>query len=204
MSRIYLCHSLSHGTLSHGSALGDGSNAIFKTHGWQWARTRNAWYIPESKGRDAADSQKAVAIAKSLEGAGHHLSDWTTTNPAEMQQLATGYENRINEARAFIAQERNRGAYGSALAISSETSLIAELSSKLEVLHEQLVLFGNFGLDLFDSSTVHYGDHVRTEASWMRVVRTDNQSVSVLDPSGRQISIAWGKITAAKSGWTGQ
>lgn len=49
MSRIYLCHSLSHGTSAHGSALGDGSNATFKTHGWQWARTRNAWYVPESK-----------------------------------------------------------------------------------------------------------------------------------------------------------
>lgn len=204
MSRIYLCHSLSHGTSAHGSALGDGSNAIFKTHGWQWARTRNAWYVPESKGRDAADSQKTVAIAKSLEGAGHQVSDWTTTNPAEMQQLATGYENRINEARAFIAQERNRGAHGSALAISNEASLTAELSSKLDVLHEQLVLFGNFGLDLFDSSTVRYGDHVRAEANWMRVVRTGNQSMGVLDPSGRQISIAWGKITAVKSGWTGQ
>ncbi|KAA0973210.1 hypothetical protein FQ154_19350 [Paeniglutamicibacter gangotriensis] len=204
MSRIYLCHSLSHGTSAHGSALGDGSNAIFKTHGWQWARTRSAWYVPESKGRDAADSQKAAAISKSLERAGHHVSDWTTTNPAELQQLATGYENRIQEAKAFITQERDRGAHGSALAISSETSAIAELSSKLDVLHKQLLLFGTFRLDLFDSSTVRYGDHVRTEASWMRVVRTGNQSVSVLDPSGRQISIAWGRITAAKSGWTGQ
>lgn len=204
MSRIYLCHSLSHGTSAHGSALGDGSNAIFKTNGWQWARTRNAWYVPESKGRGSADSQKVAAISKPLESAGHHVSDWTIINPAQLKQLATGYENRIHEARAFIAKELDHGAHGSALAVSSETSVIAELSSKLDALHEQLVLFGTFGLDLFDSSTVRYGDHVRTEASWMRVVRTGKQSVSVLDSLGRQRSIAWGKITAAKSGWAGQ
>lgn len=204
MSRIYLSHSLSHGTSAHGSALGDGSNAIFKTQGLQWARTRSAWYVPESKGRGVADSLKVDAISKSLESAGHHVSDWTAINPAKLQQLATGYEHRIHEARVFIAQERERGAQGSALAISSETLVIAELSSKLDVLHEQLVMFGLFGLDLFDSSTIRYGDHVRTEATWMRVVRTGNKNVSVIDPSGRQISIAWGKITAAKSGWTGQ
>lgn len=85
---LTITHTHEEGTLIAGTAKGDGTAAILRTHGWRWGRSISAWYIPHSRDR-LPQHHKITRSAAALEAAGYALAplelDTTHRTTAEVE-----------------------------------------------------------------------------------------------------------------------
>lgn len=58
----------------HGTARGDGSAPVIKSFGLRWSRNLGAWFVPQSRDRDARTGYRGLDLLKdALEGAGFEV-----------------------------------------------------------------------------------------------------------------------------------
>lgn len=87
MSALTITHSHIEGTLIEGTAKGDGSAEALKANRWRWSRYLSAWFIPQSRDKDAK-SYQINATAKALREAGFEVEieiDNTARPAAEVE-----------------------------------------------------------------------------------------------------------------------
>lgn len=85
---LTITHTHEAGTIIEGTARGDGTAEILKSHRWRWGRSINAWYVPNSRDRLPQD-HIITRTAAALEAAGYQLAplniDRTTRSTAHVE-----------------------------------------------------------------------------------------------------------------------
>ncbi|MGD9622182.1 MAG: DUF3560 domain-containing protein [Mycolicibacterium sp.] len=109
---ITISHTPSDGTLVHGTARGDGTNVILKTHGFRWFRTLGLWGIPGSRDRQP-NMGTITRAADALRSAGHDVTtdiDATHRNVVDAEADRTERSQARAEALAAKAERKSHAA----------------------------------------------------------------------------------------------
>lgn len=87
MSALTITHTHPDGTIIEGTAKGDGTAEVLKANRWRWSRYLTAWFIPQSRDKDAK-SYQINATASALRAAGFEVDieiDNTARPAAEVE-----------------------------------------------------------------------------------------------------------------------
>lgn len=126
MNRISITHSPAEGTLIDGTAKGDGSASILKTHRARWSRNLSRWYIPHTRDKEA-NQRHLNQLFHALQEAGFTvelLIEKETRSVAEVEaDMAHRYAQRVealkeelhNKKEALRAQQEREAAAVQAL-----------------------------------------------------------------------------------------
>lgn len=123
MTELHITHSATEGTLIEGTARGDGSAQVLKTHRWRWSRTLGAWYIPRS--RDAQpDLRRIEATRDDLEGVGFTVAVTIDRGHRSTAEVET---DRAERAQARAEALAEKAAQADAAAAGAEQDYRAAL-----------------------------------------------------------------------------
>jgi hypothetical protein len=122
---VTITHTHLDGTLVDGTARGDGTAEILKTHRFRWFPSVKMWGIPQSRDRLARRAQ-ITAAANALRGAGHEVSVVIDDTPRDIAQVTVDRRARLDERRQALESKSARKR-ASALAHLAEADRIAGL-----------------------------------------------------------------------------
>lgn len=153
MSSLSLTHTSADGTLLKGTSHGDGSARVLRRLGWRWNRQAQCWYIPASRGR-------------------HPQQNLISTTIERLEPLGlTTIVNLDADNQAFSSGPTAPQATGN--------HVQAQPFSKPAEAH----LDGGTvapGLTALSKETISAGDTVKHDGQWLKVLRANERTVTVL------------------------
>lgn len=107
---LTITHTHPEGTLIDGTAKGDGTADILKTHRWRWGRSIGAWYIPHSRDKTAAH-HRIETTATALRTAGFTVTIDINNTPRTTAEVEADKTARAQDrAEALTAKAERKAA----------------------------------------------------------------------------------------------
>lgn len=109
---LTITHTHPEGTLIDGTAKGDGTAEVLKSHRWRWGRSIGFWYIPHSRDKNAA-RHRIEATASALRDSGFPVEveiDDTARATAEVEADKAARAQDRAEALAAKAERKDTAA----------------------------------------------------------------------------------------------
>lgn len=153
MSSLSLTHTSANGTLLNGTSHGDGSARVLRRLGWRWNRQAQCWYIPASRGR-------------------HHQQNLISTTIKRLEPLGLTMIVNLGPGTQAFSSERTALQTSGNHAHAQPFSKSAEAQSGREIVTPRLTALSK--------ETISAGDTVKHDGQWLKVLRANERTVTVL------------------------
>lgn len=152
MSSLSLTHTSADGTLLKGTSHGDGSARVLRRLGWRWNRQAQCWYIPASRGR-------------------HPQENLISTTAGRLEPLGLTMFVNLGADNQFSSEPTAPQATGSHVQAQPFSKPAAAQSGR-EIITPRLTALSK--------ETISAGDMIKHDGQWLKVLRTNERSVTVL------------------------